>query len=259
MTSPDGMPSIGGPREALGQNLLLAQLPQPERESVASSARILSLPDRVGVYRAGDRLEHVLFPVDGLLSLLRTMEDGTSIETGVVGREGFVDIGLFLGGDGAITDALVQIGGRALVVPADVFHGAVDRAVGFRKVLERYARGVMMATGQGAACNRLHPLDRRLARWLVMCHRRVPRDSFPFTHEFLAEILGVRRASVSEVMHDLQVSGVLEYSRGRLTVRDADRLAERACECLRVMEEALQPPPDSDGGRGDWDSNPGGP
>jgi CRP-like cAMP-binding protein len=224
------------------ENLLLAQLPDRDRDTLASSARVLSLPDRAGVIRAGDRLEHVLFPLDGMLSLVRTMEDGTSIETGVVGREGFVDVGVLLGGNGAITDALVQIGGSAAAVPTDSFRETVDGRPGFRQILDRYARGVMAATGQGAACNRLHPLDQRLARWLAMCHRRAPRESFPFTHEFLAEILGVRRASVSEVMQDLQGAGILEYSRGRLRVSDPARLGERGCECLRVMEEALHPP-----------------
>jgi CRP-like cAMP-binding protein len=241
-TEDTGISSAGDLRSMIGQNLLLSQLPDPDRETLASSAHILPLPDRADVYRAGDRLDQVLFPLEGMLSLVRTMEDGTSIETGVVGREGFVDVGLFLGGNGAVTDALVQIGGRAAAVPEKSFRDAIDRATGFREILERYARGVIAATGQGAACNRLHPLDQRLARWLAMCHRRAPRDSFPFTHEFLAEILGVRRASVSEVMQNLQDSGVLAYSRGRLRIRDPGRLEERACECLRVMEEALHPP-----------------
>ncbi len=241
-TDDPGISPTGDLRSLIVENLLLSQLPDRDRETLASSARILPLPDRAGVYRAGDRLDQVLFPLEGMLSLVRTMEDGTSIETGVVGREGFVDVGVFLGGNGAITDALVQIGGSAAAVPAKSFHDAVDRAPGFREILERYARGVMTATGQGAACNRLHPLDQRLARWLVMCHRRAPRDSFPFTHEFLAEILGVRRASVSEVMQNLQESGVLAYSRGRLRIQDPGRLEERACECLGVMEQALHPP-----------------
>lgn len=232
----------GDLRSSVAENLLLAQLPDRDRDTMASSARILSLPDRAGVHRAGDRLEHVLFPLEGMLSLVRTMEDGTSIETGVVGREGFVDVGVLLGGNGAITDALAQIGGSAAAVPTEPFREAVDRAPGFRQILNRYARGVMAATGQVAACNRLHPLDQRLARWLAMCHRRAPRESFAFTHEFLAEILGVRRASVSGVMHNLQVSGILEYSRGRLRILDTARLAERGCECLRMMEEALHPP-----------------
>jgi CRP-like cAMP-binding protein len=182
-------------------------------------------------------LPHVYFPLAGLISVVATMEDGGSIEIGMIGREGMYGVPAFLSDDAPSELAMVQLPGRSLRLGTRLLRQEMEEDGALRRLLLRYIEATMSAIAQSAACNRLHLLERRCARWLLASHDRAEGDTFPMTHEFLALMLGVRRPGVTVAVRSLRESGLITYNHGTLTVQDRDGLEAAACECYRVIRD----------------------
>ncbi|MFN2544765.1 MAG: Crp/Fnr family transcriptional regulator [Actinomycetota bacterium] len=184
----------------------------------------------------GEKVEDVFFVTKGLVSMLTTMADGSSVESGVVGSEGVAGVPAAVGtGRATHGTAIVQVPGRALAMAADRFREMVAEESHLRDLVDRYTNAVLTVATQNVACNRLHPVEGRASRWLLMTRDRTESDVFPMTHEFLSHMLGVRRASVSEAAEQLQERGAIEYRRGEIRILDRSRLEASACECYAVV------------------------
>jgi CRP-like cAMP-binding protein len=182
-------------------------------------------------------LPHVYFPLAGLISVIATMEDGGSIEIGMAGREGMYGVLAILTDDAPSETAIVQLPGRSLRLGTRLLRQEMDTDGALRRLLLRYIEATLSAVAQSAACNRLHLLEQRCARWLLACHDRAEGDTFPMTHEFLALMLGVRRPGVTLVARSLRESGLISYTHGTLTVEDREGLEAAACECYRAVRD----------------------
>lgn len=188
----------------------------------------------------GHPLERAYFPTAGLISLVSVMEDGATVETAAVGREGVLGIPAMLDPARTMTfDAITQLPGHSLVMGADEFLRRTRAEGRFRDLIEAYTHGVFVMVSQNAACNRLHSMSERASRWMLTARDRVDGDVFPLTHEFLAQMLGVRRASVSEAAEEAQGSGVIRYHRGIVTIIDRPGLEKLACECYGISRDAF--------------------
>lgn len=186
----------------------------------------LALPD--------EPIETVFFPLDAVASIVGATIGGT-VEVATVGREGVVGITTVLGGPPMPNRTFVQVPGMVRPVPAARLAATMEAHPGLRRLMLRYVQALLAQFAQSVACNRLHALEERCARWLLMTHDRVGRDSFALTHEFLAEMLGVRRPSVSIAAKTLQDAGCIRYSRGRVEVLDRHALEQVSCECYAVV------------------------
>lgn len=220
-------------------NGILGRLPAEARRALTDAGRLVTLPQRRVLWDPGQSVESVYFPRSGVVSLLVVAEDGTSVEVATVGNEGMAGVPVFLSQrHRAIGRAMSQIPGQGLLVDADDFDTIVggDRTV--ERLLRRYTHAVMVHVAQGAVCNRLHSVERRLARWVMEMHDRIRPDDLPVTHEFLAGMLGVRRASVTDAIAPLQAAGAISQERGRIRVVDPDQLRELTCECYGVVRRA---------------------
>jgi CRP-like cAMP-binding protein len=217
------------------RNRVLRGLGPPERERLALELEPTALPSGFVLSEPGDILSHVWFPETGVASLLAVMGDGTQVETGTVGFEGIVGLPLFLGADRWPGRVIWQVPGTAYRLRASSFWSVLGRNDGFRHLIGVSAEIQLIQMAQSVACNRLHPIEQRLARWLLMTHDRAGQDEFYLTQEFLALMLGVRRASVNEGAGRLRAEGILTYRRGHLKIVDRDRLERSACECYAIV------------------------
>jgi CRP-like cAMP-binding protein len=225
-------------QQLLGRNRLLRTLPADLQADVARLARRERFPQREVVYEQGETIEQVVFPLTGVFSLVSMMEDGRGVEIATVGNEGFVGLPVFL--QATLTSshrAIAQIDGDSLVLEPAPFLRLANTGGPFQTALQRYAQAMITLIAQGSACNRLHRLEQRCARWLLETHDRVDSDEFALTQEFLAKMLGVGRHAVNEAAQALQDAGTIRYSRGRITVLDRARLEATACECYAVVRE----------------------
>lgn len=220
------------------RNLLLRALPAAAYAALAPALESVSLPLAQPLWVSDGPIHGVYFPRTCVVSLLTPLSDEQPVESATVGHEGLVGVPVVLGADTTHTQALTQITGTAARVDAGRFRAwlaSPDAADGARPLVLRYAQALLEQTAQSVACNRRHAMDERCARWLLATRDRVGSDQFALTHEFLAQMLGTRRASVTVAAGMLQEAGLLRYSRGRVTIRDAERLEEAACECYRVV------------------------
>jgi CRP-like cAMP-binding protein len=218
-------------------NRLLTALPDDERRRLAAHLERVELTLRQPLYEPGKPIEHVYFPIDAVLSVLAVMDDDQAVEVATVGNEGMVGIPVFLGVSTSPGLSFCQMPGRALRMPAGRFRDLANGAGAFQQVLQRYTFAFFTQLSQGSACNRLHHMDQRLARWLLLTHDRVGRDQFPLTQEFMAQMLGVRRATVTEAAGRLQQAGLITYSRGILTIANRKGLEAASCECYRIISD----------------------
>jgi CRP-like cAMP-binding protein len=170
-----------------------------------------------------------------VVSVLALMEDGSMVEVGTIGNEGFYGIDVLVGGERAIETTLCQIAGKALRMRAADFLGATDGNTPLRRVTQRYLLAYLSLISQSVACNRLHPTEARFARWILMTHDRVLGDDFYLTQEFLAAMLGAHRPSVSVVAGAFQQAGMIRYNRGRMTILNREALEDTACECYGIV------------------------
>jgi len=224
-------------------NRLLAALPPGELARLLPEIELVRLELREVLYDVDQPMVHAHFAETSVISVLGVMADGTAVETATVGHEGMVELPLFLGVDRTPAQAFCQIPGTAYRMSADAFQAEIARGGALRAVVGRYAQALFTQVAQGSACNRLHPVDQRCARWLLQTHDRVGAergvDEFPLTQRFLSQMLGVRRATVSEVAAALQGSGLIAYEYGRMRVRDRAGLEAAACECYRIIRREL--------------------
>jgi hypothetical protein len=163
------------------------------------------------------------------------MQDGTTVEVGPIGREGTTGLPLFLGATTTPIETLMQIPGESMRLTAGQFRAAVEDLPSLRRALQLYAESTVTSMAWWVACNRIHVIEQRLARWLLMSHDRVLGDEFLLTQEFLSQMMGVRRASVSEAAAEFQAAGLIHYSRGTITIVDRPGLEHRTCECYWVV------------------------
>ncbi len=221
-------------------NHLLDALPQDVRDAVLGELERVSLPLRSTIYQAGERIAQLYLPLDGIISVVTVMRDGTQIEVVTVGREGLTGAQALLdGGASASSLTWVQLAGEAYRLRFETFAALCARYGALRKLVERYLSAQLDVMAQSIACNRLHYVDQRCARWLLTTHDRVGRDEFRLTHEVLATMLGVRRAGVSIAAAALQQAGCISYARGRFQVIDRAGLERAACECYAATAQAF--------------------
>jgi CRP-like cAMP-binding protein len=181
-------------------------------------------------------MDYIYFPTSAVVSLIYAMENGDTAEVGLVGNEGVVGIALFMGGTTTTNLAVVQVAGGALRMEAQALLEEFQRGGPFQAALLRYTQALFTQVSQTAVCNRLHPIEQRLCRWLLMTRNRLPSDDILITHESLAHMLGVRREGVTLAASNLQEAGVIRCRRGHLTILDRMRLEAAACECYRVVK-----------------------
>ena len=220
-------------------NKLFAAVPREEYERLLPHLELVFLSLRQVLYEPNEPIKSVYFPIQGALSLLTLMENGEAIEAATVGNEGMVGTSLLLGTTQIPIQCLAQIPGDALRMKADVFQREVHWGCPLHTLLLRYTQTLINQMSQTAACNRLHTVEQRCCRWLLMTRDRVESDEFLLTQEFLSMMLGVRRASVSEVAATLQKAGLLTYNRGKIKILDCLGLEASSCECYRVNKQEL--------------------
>jgi CRP-like cAMP-binding protein len=217
------------------RNRLLAALPPEEYERIAPHLEPVTTGLKQLLFDVDRPIEHVYFPEGMVGSVVTAMPDGTAIETATVGREGMVGLPVFLGSGQTSAQAFVQIAGSALRMRSDRFLEVVAGSPALSRALLRYTQALFTLVAQSSACNRLHTMAERCARWLLHTHDRVDSDEFPLTHQFLSQMLGVRRATVTEAMGTIQATGAVEYQMGRVRVRDRGALERAACECYAII------------------------
>jgi hypothetical protein len=201
----------------------------------------------VHVVAVGQATEAVYFPVSCVCATVAQGSRGLGVEVATIGNDGMSGLSVFFGVDGvASLDTLVQLPGLALCMPATAFRVHLEGDRRFDAIIGRYAQALLMQVAQGSACNRLHTAEQRCARWLLMTRDRVDRDDFELTHELIAQMLGVRRATVTEIASALQDAGAIRYARGVMTVVNRGILRARCCECYDFIQaeyERLLPSP----------------
>ena len=217
-------------------NRLLAALPPEEYERLLPCLEPVSFALGDIVYESGERMEHVYFPTDSIVSLLYTMLDGATAEMGLVGREGVVGIALFMGGDTMPNRAVVQGAGTVVRIKAKALQDEFKRGGVFQLVLLKYTQALITQIAQTAVCNRLHPVEQRLCRWLLMTQDRAQSNTLQMTHEFISNMLGIQREAVSLAARRLQGKGVISYVRGRIKILDRAQLEKSTCECYGVVK-----------------------
>ena len=216
-------------------NRILSALPQDEYERIVRHLEYVELPLGETLYEPGDAISYVHFPFRGTVSLTMPMQDGSEAEIGLVGREGMFGMPVVLGTDSAPLRAMVQIPGGGVRLKAELLREELGRGGRLNAVLLRYAQAFFVQTAVTAACNRLHPLEGRLARWLLTTRDRACSNKLQLTHEFLSMMLGVRRAGVTVAAGLLQTEGLIEYTRGVVRISDPAGLEGASCECYRVV------------------------
>ena len=223
------------PKRLVG-NWILDTLPSEDYERLSPSFEAFSLALGEVVYEPGVQIGHVYFPTTCHVSLLYTMIDGATAEMGLVGNEGVVGIALFMGGETTPSRAVVQGGGSAVRMKAKAMRDECKRGGEFQDRLLRYTQALMTQISQTAVCNRLHTVDQRLCRWLLMTRDRTSSDALQMTHEFISNMLGVRREGVSHAAHRLQQQGLISYLRGRIKILNRQGLEAAVCECYKVVK-----------------------
>ena len=226
-------------RNAIRNKILLA-LPTKEFNLLFSKLTLVNLSLHDVLQEAGGQIEFSYFPDTAMASILNVMEDGRSVEVGLAGKEGFVGIPLIAGFNTGSTRIVAQAEGTAYKLSAEDLRGVLPQCPELELQLLRYSQEAAMQVSQIAACNRLHDVDERLARWLLMSQDRIDSDFLPLTQEFLAQMLGTRRASVSVSAAILQKAGLIQYARGHVTILDRPGLEEACCECYAAMNQQLE-------------------
>jgi CRP-like cAMP-binding protein len=217
-------------------NRLLAALPEAEYQRLIPHLERVPLSVKQVLYDVGELIEYVYFPHQSIVSALSTMEDGSMVEVGLVGNDGVIGIPAALGDNIATTTAMVQVPDSAMRMKASLLKSEFQRGGSLQSLLLRYMQAQHAFVSQNAACNRLHYLEGRLARWLLLVCDRLESNELPLTHEFMAQMLGVRRAGVTEAANMLQQSGLIRYTRGKVTILNRQELEAASCECYEIIK-----------------------
>jgi CRP-like cAMP-binding protein len=218
-------------------NVILLSLPNSDYTSLRPHLEYVSLPSHLVLHEAGGKLEFAYFPNRGLISLVVVMKDGKTAEAGIVGNEGFTGTLAAVGLNRSPLQAVVQIAGDGFRVEVGALQNTLESAPHFQMALSRYAAIRGMQVAQTAACNRLHDIEQRLARWLLMTQDRVDSGSLRITHDFVATMLGTDRSTVSLAAGALQKQKLIEYTRGAVKIVNRKKLEDSACECYGVIRQ----------------------
>lgn len=218
------------------RNRLLRALPVADYQRLLPHLEHIALPLAWSVYEAGRRMEHVFFPTEGIVSLLYVMKNGASAEIAITGNEGLVGISLFMGGESTPSRAIVQSEGHAFRLHAEYLKQEFERGGELQHLLLRYTQALITQMAQTAVCNRHHTVVQQLCRWLLLSLDRLPTNELTMTQELIANMLGVRREGVTEAAGQLQTAGLIQYSRGKITVLNRPQLEARVCECYAVVK-----------------------
>ena len=220
-------------------NHLISALPPDEYRRLIHHAQEISFDRDYVFYEADQPIRHAYFPVEGLVSIVTPLQEGETVEVLVVGREGMIGLGSLDSPDYTVpTRAVGQIAGRALKFNADIIREEFDRTAELHKNLLHYIQYVMVQTGQNAACNRMHELEARLAKWLLLVRDRQNSNSFTLTHDFLAQMLGARRSSVTLAAGALQRANLINYHRGKIEILALEELQQVCCECYPAIRKS---------------------
>jgi CRP-like cAMP-binding protein len=219
------------------RNRILAALPAGEYERLLPHLKPITLEYKQVLFEPYKTIRYSYFPEDGVISMVSTLIDKTVVEVGLAGREGMVCVANFLGVDSTPHQGIVQGQGRAMRMKAGVLREEFKRGGRLQDILLRYTQAHLVQIAQTSVCNRLHALEARLSRWLLMIHNRVDGDDFLLTQDVISMMLGAQRTGVTEAAGALQKKGIISYSRGRITVLDRRKLEESACECYWIVRE----------------------
>lgn len=221
---------------SLKANHLLGAIPEREYNLLRADLEEVQLPHRLILHETGEKIQFAYFLNEGLASLVVLTSDGRSVEVAIVGREGVIGTPLAVGFHRGPYRTIMQIPGSGVRIKSEVLQEKLHQTPQLRLLLNRYVLTQGLQIAQIAACNRLHEIDQRLARWLLMCRDRVDSDLLPVTHEFLAQMLGTGRPSVSLAAGILQKTGVIENARGAVRILDRHQLETAACECYKAIQ-----------------------
>lgn len=221
----------------LEDNRLLGALDVDDLDKIAEQLEVDEYASGQTLYDPHQLWRYVYFPLTCVVSIVNSVESGSTVEVGTVGNEGMAGLAVFLEGDSTPNRTLVQVPGKMARLRVEDFRKLVDSSPRLRTFLNRYTLAFLAQVSQTAACNRSHNIDERCARWLLMTHDRVPADTFSLTHEFLAFMLGVRRAGVTVAAGMLQDAALITYKRGKITIVDRERLEEAACGCYQLVRQ----------------------
>ncbi len=221
----------------VSKNSLLAELPRVEFERIRPHLERVSLPLGKVLYESGDRLDYVYFPTNCIVSLLYIMENGSTAEIGVVGRDGILGIALFMGGVTTPNRAIIQSAGVAYRMRAKDLMNEFSLGGKFHNILLRYTQALITQISQTAVCNRLHSVEQQLCRWLLLSHDRLESDKLVMTHDLISNMLGVRREGVTLAARKLSDHGFIKNVRGTMTIVDRPGLERACCECYKVVND----------------------
>lgn len=221
-------------------NVILAALPRTELDRFADDLEFVHLPRGTDLEAPNEDIEHVYFPTAGIASIVAVGENGESVDTTMVGREGMTGLAVFLGTGQMPVRTMVQLPLDGFRLSADVLRDELERRGVLVALLHRYTQVVMVSMAQLILCNRVHRLDQRAARWLLQVDERVEEAPFEVTQEFLAEMIGTQRPSVSLAVRQFKDDGLIAYSRGQISILDREGLLGRACSCISIMHEEEQ-------------------
>jgi CRP-like cAMP-binding protein len=227
-------------------NKILLSLSAEEFPQVLSKLELVRLTLHQVIFEAGERIKSGYFVNSGLISVLAVQPDGKSVEVGLIGNEGFVGLPILVGYRSSPTRLITQGDGTAYRCTAEALRQLARRFPIFEQEMHRYGLRLAMQTTQIAACNRLHDVEERLARWILMSHDRIKSDNLPLTQEFLGQMLGSRRASVTIAAGILQKAGLISYTRGSVKILNREKLEEAACDCYGIVQRQLK----------DWEAEP---
>jgi len=225
--------------DAYRRNRILAQLPRAELTRLLPSFKEVNLDFKEQLFEEGKPIDHAYFMLTGVVSLLVLVDGEEPIEAGTIGYEGMVGLPAFLGASKAPWRALCQVAGTALRIEVTRLLEAAHETT-LERLLLRYTNAMMSMFAQTAACNRAHSLEERMCRWLLLTHDRARTDTFSLTQEFMGQMLGVRRPSVSLAGSALQKAGLIRYTRGRVTITDRAGLEEASCECYERVQRQFE-------------------
>lgn len=217
-------------------NHLLGALPAGDYDRIAAHLELVPLELGEVLYEPGMKLRYVYFPTTSIVSLLYVLEDGASAEIAIVGNEGILGISLFMGGETTPSRAVVQSAGHGYRLKSQLIKNEFGRFGPMMHLLLRYTQALITQMAQTAVCNRHHSVDQQLCRWLLLSLDRLPSNELEMTQELIANMLGVRREGVTEAAGKLQDAGLIQYRRGKITVRDRPGLEARSCECYKVVK-----------------------
>lgn len=222
------------------KNRLLNLLPDAGYEQLRTKLEKLFLPSNYLFYERNKPIPYVYFPCTAVGSALAELENGTAVEAGTIGNEGIIGLEVFLGGNKGLVKNICQVPGEAFRMGADDFRAVTQENAVLRRLLQRYSQAYLGLASQSIACNRFHTVEERCARWLLMTHDRAGSDQFMLTQEFLADMLGVHRPSVTLAAGLFQKAGIITYRRGLITILDRKALESASCECYGIVQAQFE-------------------